>query len=39
MEIDTKYALLDTDFLYKTHLAKNKDNLTSTRRSTCTAGI
>lgn len=28
MRIDKKYALLDTDFLYKTHLARNKDNHT-----------
>ena len=23
MEMDKKYALLDTDFLYKSHLARN----------------
>lgn len=28
MEIDKKYALLDTDFLYKAHLARNKRNHT-----------
>jgi hypothetical protein len=30
MGIDKKYALLDTDFLYKSHLARNKDNHTLT---------
>lgn len=30
MEIDKKYALLDTDFLYKSHLAKSKNNHTLT---------
>ena len=28
MEIDKKYALLDTDFLYKSHLARNAKNHT-----------
>lgn len=28
MEIDKKYALLDTDFLYKAHLARNTENHT-----------
>lgn len=28
MEIDKKYALLDTDFLYKAHLARNTANHT-----------
>lgn len=26
MGIDKKYALLDTDFLYKSHLARNEKN-------------
>lgn len=30
MGIHKKYALLDTDFLYKSHLARNKDNHTLT---------
>ena len=30
MEIDKKYALLDTDFLYKSHLARNANNYTLT---------
>ncbi len=30
MEIDKKYALLDTDFLYKSHLARNAKNHTLT---------
>ena len=30
MGINKKYALLDTDFLYKSHLARNKDNHTLT---------
>ena len=30
MEIDKKYALLDTDFLYKSHLARNANNHTLT---------
>lgn len=28
MDKDKKYALLDTDFLYKSHLAKTKENHT-----------
>ena len=30
MGIDKKYALLDTDFLYKSHLARNAKNHTLT---------
>lgn len=30
MGIDKKYALLDTDFLYKSHLARNANNHTLT---------
>ena len=30
MEMDKKYALLDTDFLYKSHLARNAKNHTLT---------
>ena len=30
MEIDKKYALLDIDFLYKSHLARNAKNHTLT---------
>lgn len=28
MEIDRKYALLDTDFLYKSHIARNANDHT-----------
>lgn len=30
MGMDKKYALLDTDFLYKSHLARSKDDHTLT---------
>lgn len=30
MGIEKKYALLDTDFLYKSHLARNEKNHTLT---------
>lgn len=33
MGIDKKYALLDTDFLYKSHLARNAHNHTLSDKS------